>query len=395
MTRLFAQWAAGMALGWLAVAPALAELDTGELAAIEKAKTSLRWLENFSCPALGAPMSVRGMGSEAETAAQMETSWSFAQNALEGLRGPLSRRQTVLRSAKPGDNYDAELARMDEQFQVAVARASTALVNWSLANWVDLSRLEGRLDYPLVGPHPLQPYARRLGELNQLTGMAAKLPGNEYLTPIGGKFRQCLLALQSQFVQRNAGSIRGAVAAATQPAQLDAILQAYGPIDPQFSSGAVPQPIQEVRDQVALLEDRQRRAAEAEAARQAKAQPGGATRDAKAGRAGGPPAASAPDLSAELKVAGAVVKALDNQAAGEALKYMHAEVVLSSPLGQARGKLEVSSALQKGFTSGRSGSIGQPYVSGSQVVADVQSQRGSGRMLFGFKDGLVSSIQFR
>ena len=116
MSFPFKRWAAGMALAWHVAAPVHAQMNASDQAAIEKAVASLRWLETFSCPTLGNPMSVRGMGTDAEIAAHMETSWSFARGAIEGLREPLSRRQSVLRQAKlvhSDRNHDLALLRIE------------------------------------------------------------------------------------------------------------------------------------------------------------------------------------------------------------------------------------------------------------------------------------------
>lgn len=386
-------------------APARAQADPADRAALDKAAASLKWLEAFTCPSLGVPLGVRGMQSDEEVAAQQQSSWSFAQTTLEGLRGPLQKREAVLRTAKKGDNYEAELARVDAQLTAAMARVGTALVNWSLANWVELSKVEAAYPYPAAGPHPLERFLQRDKQLGELVNIAGRLPGNEYLQSLAPKFHQCLLQSQNQVVERNADSIRSAANAMKSASEVAPIARSYGVVDASFAGPGVatPEVIRALHAQGEVLKERERVAAEAEANRLAALERAEEARKAGRPALAGQPAAAKPggapalpaNLQAQVKVAAALVQALLGKSINDALKHMHHDITMSSPLGTAQGKPQVASALQRGFSQGGSGSLGQPTVIGGQVVASVQSARGNATMVFGFTDNLVSSLRIR
>lgn len=389
-----------VALGCIALVASTsvhADIDPADRAALDKAAASVRWMNEFNCPSLGLPPNVKGMQTETETRAQQESSWAFAQGRLDALRAPLAQREAVLRNAKRTDNYDAELARLDAQLTATLARAGTALVNWSLANWIELAKVDASYPYPPQGAHPLDRFLQREARLREFVQAAGRLPGAaDYLLPVAAKFRSCLLVMQNQIVERNADSIRIAMNATTRSADVAPIGRSYGVVEASFSGPGVvvPEVITALQAHGDVLKERERVAAEAEAKRLAEL-----ARIEEAKRPAARPSPSAPepktDLQAQLRTASSLVQALVNRSVGDALRFMHADISLSSPLGRAQGKNQVSSALQQGFASGRGGNIGQPQISGGQVVASVQSARGAGTMYFQFQDGLVSSLQIR
>lgn len=381
--------------------------DVADKNAIDRAAASIQWLNNFSCPSVGLALSVKGMQNEAETAAQIDSSWNFVQGRVDALRTSLTQREAVLRQAKAGDNYDAQLARFDAQILGTMARVGTSLVNWSLANWVEISRLDAAYPYPTQGPHPLARHVQRNAALGKMANTLARLPGSaEYVQPIVAKFHHCLLVAQNQIVERNADSMRIAMNAATRSSDASQIVPPYGSVDPGFASDAVPMPevVKTVLAHVATLKERERVAAEEAARRLAEQQRTERERAAqqaqRSGTSGGgkPQVAAADppvDMQARLRAATALVQALSSRSVSDALRHMTDDVLMSSPMGTVQGKQQVSSSLQQAFSSGRSGSLGAPYISGSQIMSSVQSPRGTGTMVFGFRDTQVNSLRVR
>ncbi len=381
-------------------------LTATDQAAVDKAAGSMKWVGAYQCPTLGLPVTVRGMQTEGEVAAQQQNSWNFAQGQAEALRQPLQQRQSVLANAKPGDNFDAELARIDGQVEAAMARSGTALVNWALANWVEMAKVDSAFTMPATGPNPLKRFADRAQMLSAYATKVGRLPGaGQYVRPVTDKFDRCLIVAQNQVVEANADSIRAAMKTVRSPAEARAVASAYAVSTAGFQAAGIAAPgvMSELDARVAALEEEERVATETSARELAKRQAEIAAKSGPAAGTGGALATGGPatgptatDDRTNLRIATTVVKALANRSTADAMKYLHADITMSSPLGSAHGKSEVQSALQRGFSSGNgAGSLGAPRIASGQIVSAVQSARGSGTMFFGFRDGLVISMQIR
>lgn len=377
---------------------ALANPDDGKQS-LARSQASLAWLANAECPSLGFPPAAKGLETPEAAAAVRDSNWEFAQGRLEAVRKALATRAQAQQAldrlkSKPSERTLQELAAIDAEIDVTVAKVATALVQHTLANWVHMAMLDPSYPYPPAAPHPLLPYLERERRLSSLIRDFGVVPtGAQSLQPIGAKVRHCLLITQNQIVQRNADSVYAALEKAGTSSAAEAIKQPYAVVDASFTATNVPLPevIQAHGVRVAALRDEERRRAEEEEARLR------AEAAAKRGKEGGNRAAPAPmptGSQADLQVATAVVRALVGRSVQTALQHMHNDVVLVSPAGTQYGKQQVGSTLQQGFASGRGGSLGEPYFGpGGQVVADVSSQRGAARMIFEISGGLVSRIR--
>ena len=376
---------------------------------VDRARSSVRWLVDFQCPSLGFPPDAKGLESPEQVSAAIQSNWEFASSRIQAIRTVLVTREQVARNlatlkSRPSDSMVRVLEAIDTDIRVTIARVGSALTTWTLANWIEIAQVDPRFAYPTTGTHPLSIHVDRSVKLRSLVQQLERLPGGqEFLSPIPPKFQRCLVIAQNQVVERNSDSIYAAISAAESVASADGISRPYGVVDPSFGGDGAPVPdvIKAQRERVAALREEERRRAEEEARRRAEAER--VAREARAAAAARErpaqpfpsPAGNAGSSPQEnLRVAAALVDALSSRSVSAALDHMHDDVVMSSPGGQQYGKRQVGNTLQQGFSSGRGASLGSPYlVAGDQVVADVRSQRGSARMVFEFRGGLVSRIR--
>ncbi|WP_145201549.1 hypothetical protein [Sphingobium sp. B2] len=346
-------------------------------AAIARGHQALAWAQAFACPDMGHPLSVAGLSTTDEISHARQENWAFANSRLASMAEAIRARRVIeaeiaAQGGKPSRSMQESFAALDDSIAATSARTTSALAQWMLASWVEMSRLDGGVDLVGGGPHPLAPYAadgRKLEELAQGFGGA--------LTPLVEKYNRCLGLLQASLIEYNSAQIAAAAEAARTPAALDRIVTALE-VTPSPSGSAGGQIIADLktrRDALALAEAEaeQRRRAAASAELRARLE-----REASAGRA----------------IAARYVAAINSGDLNGGIALLHDHVRLVSPRDSATGKQAVAARMRDAARDDQGVRPQPPQIdSNYQVFSTIRSTRGSGKMYFSFSGGKIEQIR--
>lgn len=360
------------------LAPATLRATTSDdQAAIKRGQRALDWAQNYSCPAMGSPIVIAGLGSDAEVAAVSSENWAYANSRVAAMAEAVRARRIIEAEfakdgTKPGSATKARFAELDDAIAATSARTASALTQWMLAQWVAMSKLDGNLALVGQSPHPLAPFVEKSRDLDQIVqGFGTAL------MPLRTKFRDCLAESQGALLEYNAAAIRAAADGAMTPGELDRILARIQIIEPASgSAGAVLATDIRARKsamEVAAAEAQERRRAAASAKLRARLQ-----REAETGRV----------------VAARYIAAINAGNIASAVGLLHDGVFLVSPQGNAQGRSTVAERMRKAASEG-SGTRPQPPSVDSEyrIYSTISSNRGSGRIYFTVRGGLIEQIR--
>lgn len=357
----------------------------GVYASEKEAKESVAWLQNFSCPAAGSMMKVDGLKTQSEIDDAKRHNWAFVTKQISEIgRVSALRDKEVAKSQRLGTNIDRELKKLDDKIKDGKAAMATALVQWTLADWVELSRVTAYYPANSNASHPLTQYKSRFSDLSELIKKAGNTgTTRELLVPIGIKYKQCLVEVQNQIVNQNAPSILDATANSTNPADFGNVINKYAVIDASFGADT-PAVIHELREKQKDLQDEANRIA-AEKAREAEK-----IRVAKEKERYEKALAEA---EKNLPTAQAFVRTAKARNQSQMLGFLSSTVTLTSPRGTKSGKNQVAEALNQLMGSDKVGTISSPTISGTSLVSYISSDAGRLKLYFNFQGDKISSLR--
>lgn len=346
-------------------------------AAIARGQAALEWIQNYRCPQLGNPLSVAGLASRADIDRVRNENWSFVNSLLGAMAQAIRARRLVeaeiaQAGGKPSRSMQKSFDELDGSIAASSARATTALAQWMLATWVDMSQAEGDFDVLNGGRNPLQPF---IADGMALRALAQQFGGA--LSPVTAKYDACLAGMQGQVIEFNLPQIRAAADQRRTSQQMTQLLAMFDGLDLPGDSDAAMllAELRSKRDSLASAERRQAEMARAAADRATRDK---LTAEAEAGRA----------------VAARYVSAINGGRVDAAIALLDEDVFLASPQGNERGKQRVAQRMRKaqGEADGNS-RMGTPEIDQSyRVFSRVQSSRGSGRIYFEFLRTRISRI---
>lgn len=360
---------------------------------VKKAQDSITWLQNFPCPAPGQAMTVAGLESDTQIETMRASNWEFSRQTQARIADVHAKRQLFLqqiayRELKSKDK--TALAALDTDVENAVARIATALVNWNLANFVDISRTPAEFDYQSGRDHPLKEFVQQGAALrNYVSSFPALSERETLLAPITTKFGACLASAQNKVIEKSAAVIQRGKSQATRAADIDLIVSRYVLIgDAQPPSPLVAE-LSATRQELARVE--QMAAEEREKERQAQiAKENAARAEEERKRL----AQKVEQATANLPAAKRFVMTLNSGQLPEAAKGMDDDISFSIPgMQTAYGKSAVLELMGKGTTAS-TGDIQAPHVdSNGEIVSHGQGSRGPFQLYLSISGGLVTAMR--
>lgn len=365
-----------LAIAPLANTSAIARTPEDE-AAIARGQKALAWAQSFACPDVGTPLSIPGLSTSAEIAQARSENWTYANGRLASMADAIGVRRVIeaeiaAQGGKPSRSMQESFATLDDAIAATSARTASALAQWMLASWVEMSKIDGGID--LVGgtAHPLASYANDGRKLNQLAqGFGGAL------APMVEKYNRCLASIQASLIEYNSAQISAASEGARTPAAIDRIVAALEVI-PSPSGSAGGQIVSDLkirRDALALaeVEAEQRRRAAASAELRARLE-----REANIGRS----------------IAARYVAAINSGDLNGAIALLHDNVRLVSPRDGATGKQAVAARMRDAAREDQGVRPQPPLVdSNYRVFSAMRSSRGSGKLYFSFLGGKIEQIR--
>lgn len=344
--------------------------------AMQGAQDAIAWLEGFACPKANSPIEVAGLEDEAATLRVRDTTWEYAEGRIAAVRESLAARRQIeaeLNGSRPGSGLQRSMAGLDRAIAGSTARATSSLVKWTLATWVDMSRRDPAYA-PMAGVqgYPLDNYVTDRAALATIVGQLG-----EASAPVLRKFDQCLGEMNAEIIEYNAAEIaaardkaQSAAAMARLVAELDRIAT------PQEREGGRILADLRARQQalvVAEAEAEERHRAAASAALRAQL-----VQRANAGRA----------------VASRYVALINAGNVEAAIGLLHPDVYLSSPQGNTQGRQAVAARMRDAAREGSGTRPEAPELDGEyRIFSRIRSDRGSGRIFFSVNAGKIEQIR--
>ena len=343
--------------------------------AIERGQKSLIWLQNFDCPKIGLPMAIQGLETELQIEQVTNENWTYANGRLAALAEAFRAKQIIESEiaeagGKASKSMRASFAALDDSIAATSARTASALTQWTLAHWVQISNLEEGIDLMGVSEHPLAPFAARGRDLASL---ADNFGGA--LNPIVQKYNMCLQSANSDIVSYNATQIRQAVTLAKRSDELDRVLRLVEIVPASGDAAVLATEIRSKQQaiQIAERDAEERRQAQANAALRFKLRT-----DAEAGKA----------------VAARYVSAIADGNVVSAANLLDQNVSLISPQGNASGKEAVAGRMRNAANGEQVASMSPPQLDTNyRIFSVIRSNRGSGKMYFIVASGKITQIQ--
>ncbi len=346
-------------------------------AAIARGKQALEWAKGYSCPVLATPLSVSGLETAKDIARVRAENWNYASGRMQAMAEAISARRSIeaqvaVEGGKPSRSMQKSFEALDKSIAATSARTTSALAQWMLASWVEMSRLDAGIDLLGGGRHPLASYAADAQRLDQLAGAFGGA-----LTPVVEKYRSCLAAMQGSLIEYNAAQINAAAGAARTPAALGRVLTSLEVVpSPLGTAGGELVASLRARHEALLAaqaQAEQRRQASASAELRAKLQ-----RDANAARA----------------VVARYISAINSGDLSTGIALLHDQVRLVSPRDSATGKQAVAARMRGAASDDQGVRPGAPQIDGNyQIFAPIRSSRGSGKMYFTVTGGKIDQIR--
>lgn len=371
MTRVLAL---GSAACLALISPAVAADPDQE--AIDGAQRSIAWLDEYACPKANTPLEVAGLEDEGSIRRTRDTTWQFAQGRIAAVRESLQARRQIeaeLNGARPGSGLQRTMAGLDRAIAGTTARATSSLVKWSLATWVDMSRKDPAYS-PMAGvqSYPLDKYIADRAQLASIVGQLG-----EAATPVLRKFDTCLGEMNAEIIEYNAAEIS---AARDKAQSASAMGRLVGELDriatPQEREGGRILSDLRARQQALVVaeteaEERRRAAASAELRAQL-------VQRANAGKS----------------IAARYVALINAGNVEGAIGLLHNDVYLSSPQGNTQGRQAVAARMRDAAREGSGTRPSTPELDGEyRIFSRIRSERGSGRIFFSVNAGKIEQIR--
>ncbi len=351
------------------------------------AARSVAWLQGFACPSPGQPLQVGGLETAAKTQASKATNLKYAQQSITDIRQAINVRnqtqQELSQQKRISKGMQRSLDKVDARIRERVAKMSVALVQWSLAEYVELSRLDPQFDASSNNPHPLTPFGDRLVTISGIASHYASQPGvGEYLAPIPGAVEACLRQAQTKVVEYNQSYLERSLNAAKSSQAAQRLIARYDVFKTGWG-GNPPRAIVAARRVVKELEENERRLADAaERERQKQLEEDRRRQEEERQRL---------IAAAEKNMPNAqqLVSALRSRDVARATQVMSSGVVMTSSQTSARRGIEqVERALRDRFASTDTPPrIYEPRISSrGEIYVELRSSKGSGTMRLAFND---------
>lgn len=344
--------------------------------AIQGAQRSIAWLEGYSCPKANTPIEVSGLEDDSAVRRTRETTWQYAQGRIAAVRESLDARRQIeaeLNGSRPGSGLQRTMAGLDRAIAGTTARATSSLVKWTLATWVDMSRRDPAYT-PMAGvqSYPLDRYVSDRAQLATIVGQLG-----EASAPVLRKFDQCLGEMNAEIIEYNAAEIAAARDKAHSASAMGRLVTELDRIatPPEREGGKILSDLR-ARQQALVVaegEAEERRRAAASAALRAQL-----VQRANAGRA----------------VASRYVAMINAGNVEAAISLLHPDVYLSSPQGNTQGRQAVAARMRDAAREGSGTRPEAPELDGEyRIFSRIRSERGSGRIFFSVNAGKIEQIR--
>ncbi len=340
-----------------------------------RGRAALTWLQEFECPQLGVPLHINGL----ETAEQVERlqndNLNYVRSRREAVNLALRARRQVEReisqsNKRKGKKLQKAFDELDTKINNLGGDVAHVLSQWVMAGYVSISKTEPNTNPLTATSHPLTPFIQK-GEVLR----SEATPFGSGLLVIGDRWYHCLSEANAALLQIYEPEIMADVEAANSAAALDGVLRKLqvpgldnnSPILAQIRSIQLAMANEERREQ-----ERQR-----------------ATRDAEARKI------LVAQAKREQAIAARYVNFLNANQINDAIKLLTGDVILRTQ-GSAtvQGRQIVAQRMRSAASKGQQVKIGSPRVNGNNIIyVDISGGGRSGRMLFGFRDGLISNIR--
>ena len=320
-------------------------------------------------------MTLQGLESDAEIEQVSQENWTYANGRLAALAEAVRARQVIeAEIAEAGNKASKSMrtsfAKLDDSIAATSARTASALTQWTLAHWVQISKLEEGIDLLDSAQHPLTSFVEKGREL---TALADNFGGA--LNPIVSKYNVCLAAANADIASYNATQIRQAVTLAKRSGELDRVLTLVEIVPPSGEAAVLATEIRSKQQaiQIAERDAEERRQAQANAALRFQLRT-----NAEAGKV----------------IASRYVNAISSGNVSTAVSLLDGNVSLISPQGNASGKDAVAGRMRNAANGEQVASMSTPQLDANyRIFSVVKSNRGSGKMYFIVTGGKITQIQ--
>lgn len=364
---------------------------SAQSASIEKAKASIKWLQDFPCPVPGATLDVKGMRTPEEIDTAKKDAWSYASNQIAAISSADSIRSRTLRKASqkgkaPTNSLRDDIEELDFEMEAARAKIATALVTWVVANWVEMAKIDPLYPPDSVSAHPLSPYTAAPRELQTMTNqISSKALGADQLAIIPDKYSACAAHMQNQIFEVNGVMVKQRADESSSPAEIGQLLVKYDPMNTGFSATGITPPT------VVLEIQRRKKDLENEALRLAEQK----RREEEEIRRRDAQAAYEIDLkraNENLPVAKAFIDALTSHNQSQLRELLHDNVSLDTPKGSYSGKSSVVAKLEENSHQ-RGGGISSPSIMGTQIISVISHPKARLSLFISIQDGLIRQLR--
>ncbi len=401
------KWLFPLLFGLLAVSePALAQRRNARAAEAAAANASdvvagqnrTAFLAQAICPGLESRVSIPGLETQAQRQAVIANRWAYAQTRLGNFQRVESELRAVLAAqTNTSSRAQQELVALEADAEAAYARAGAQLVDWWLAQSVEMREINPQFPPGSGSVHPLTPFLQTGQSLrNYLSPFDGRAAFATYLRPVADKFDRCLGEMQDQIVNSNTTEIRGLLPRLNASADFRALEQRYAVAPGGFDARGpenLPVVIAELRTAMAVVVKRE----EEEAERQRIM--ADATARAEYERQQRAAAAANAVREAELRrMRGVAQRFIAAARTGDVAAMgatMHSDVVVSAPRRPPQyGKNAVIAAMRQGMSNGGAPpTFGDAQISADGVYAPMRAQNYQLTMRFQFAAGLIRQIQ--
>lgn len=340
-----------------------------------KGTAALQWIEGFECPTPGRPLNVPGLETQTAINSLKSENRNYIQSRREALELALRARGQVQSEIqgrnKPGRRLQKAFDDLDAKINDLGGHVTHSLAQMVMAGYVELAKASLSDPPPASGRHPLSQFTQYGSDL-----VALARPYGPAAMSVTERWNECVNAANNAYIEEFEAEI---IADAEGTSNTSDIAGVYNRWLLQGARNDSPI-LQQVRSiQMARVEEERR---EIERRR--------AERDAEARRI------LQAQAERELQIAKRYVGHVKAGRTKSAINMLTSDIYLSSPNGNARGKDAVARRMREAADNSAGASMGNPTVgSNYSIYVRVSSSRGSGTMIFGFRNSLISSITLR
>lgn len=340
----------------------------------QRGAAALQWIEGFECPTPGERLSVAGLETIADARAHKVENQNYVETRQESLALALRARRQIEREVaksgkRPSKRVRKSFAELDAKIDSLGGNVAYALSQWVLAAYVEISMLDVEESPSSSQIHPLQQFSNQTSLLQKLAE-----PYGSAVIAVPQRWQTCLNMINNKLAERFEVEILSDAETAGNPQGIQDI---YNRITVRGLRNDSPIIVQ-VRSMQLALAEQQRREIERQRAE----------RDAEARKI------LLAQAERERKTALQYVKFIRSGRINSAVSLLTSDVFLKSRSGNARGRQAVAQRMRDAEKSEKTARLSDPIIgSDLSIYSRITSGGRKGRMLFGFRDSKIATIQ--